>query len=243
MGLLDRFKKSRATNTADPCVANYQALLSDALGTAYLRQNIFNEQLTNDRPWTADLDAATITFDGTTYPIALLGTESLPEQSWLWSFANPGNFAPALTQSARTFRDYCVAQGCTQLQGDEVPLSDNINGHMLSCIASVWSENRACYYCCRYNDDVAAFVLVYNLPATIFEPVKVQAIASAINQLIMRYELDHEKLVQGLLTRNGAQIMRQANHVTGTLADGGQIDIAFDTQGRITGIKGSITNA
>lgn len=247
MGLFDIFKKKK---DAEPEVVveepssreesregsdAYLNMLSAYIGLARLQQLAFGRQVVDGREWSLDLEKGLITFGEDSYPAGLLGSESQITNTWLWAFANPGGFSEAVLEDGNKFYARCMAQHMDDIKGPEMPLTELVNGHNIASLASASHKEKVCYYRCPYEDG-AAYVLVKNLPASVFEPANALDVAKAITDLIGQMPLNHTLLVKGILGQNCETTAEEPGLLSGTFADGATIQIKLDQLGRIESI-------
>lgn len=116
--------------------------------------------LVGDLSWNFDLHSGTLSFgDKHCWQAQVLGTESHVNNTWLWAWANErSNIPPQLLDAALTVKKYGEQHGIPELTEPELPLGDEVNGHMLAMIASGICEADA-YYRGPYEGG-AVFLLI-----------------------------------------------------------------------------------
>jgi hypothetical protein len=110
--------------------------------------------------WTFDVTTGTLSVGKDLHWHAeILGTESHETNTWLWAWANTGSNLPsALTQASLQMKRLGEEQTIPELTQPQLPLTADINGHVLSMIASGVCDGDA-YYRGPY-DGGAAFLLI-----------------------------------------------------------------------------------
>jgi hypothetical protein len=244
MSLIDTWRKkhlSKPQEEAPPRdtvrTPEYFDSLSACIGPARLRQIAFGALVVRDRDWKLDLARGVLLFGEDAYPIQLLGTESYPDFTWQWAFAEAGVYPEAILAAAADFYARCMGEGMEELRGHILPMSPLVNGHNIASMAASIDPAGACYYRCPYENS-AAFVLVGDLPDAVFAPAPVGSVVSAITDLIRQLPLNHGALAGNLLADNCAEVTeREDGSLLGRFADGATLTISFDEKGRIVSLK------
>jgi len=227
MGLFDKFKKKPVENATSPALID---MLSRYIGPARQRQLAFGEQVVQERNWNVDLSRGVISFGEDEYPIQLLGTESDSAGTWLWGFANPSGFPDAVLQDSEYTYNFC--KSAPELALIEPALTELVNGHNIASISAAACKDRVCYYRCPY-DAGAAFVLVRNVPESVFAPLDAMGVINMISELILQFPLNQKTLVKSMMEINCDEIDEAENKFTGQYTDGTSLTVTFDSQGRI----------
>lgn len=211
-------------NLFSSCVA-----ISRIYQTSFSRNVIFSQ-------WSIDVRSGFLSLDARSYPVQILGTQL--NHSWLWGYANPSKFPEQLLEES-----YKTASliGATLFEGnspDELTVSNFVNGHALSSIASVKATKPCCYYRCPYNDTLAVYVLVNNLPSAVFTTPKASDIAPVLSELVSGYALNHKILVESTLSKFCRDAIWSNDHFFSAISiDNQKITVQFDTQDRIANIN------
>ena len=217
---------------------DFRQLFSACIGKAYANQLAFGEQVVNGQDWFIDLEEGFIQFGQDKYPMQLLGSESYVSNTWLWGWANPGDFSPAVLQDALSLQQIGEARHYEEFTGAEMDLGDLRGGHVFSSIAAMLSGGNTCYYRCPY-DGGAAFVLVKDLPDDVFKPVDLQNFVQGIQQLIQLFEADHRLLVKGWLLQEGVEYREAEGAIVADFCSQA-LEVRFDDLNRITGINATL---
>jgi hypothetical protein len=211
--------------------------LSACIGPARLRQIAFGALVVRERHWKLDFARGVLLFGEDAFPIQLLGTESYPDFTWQWAFANEGAYPEAILAAASNFYTRCMAEGMEELRGHILPLSPWVTGHNIASMAASIDPAGACYYRCPYENG-AIYVLVGNLPDAVFAPAPVGSVVATITDLIQQLPLNHGALAGNLLADNCAEVTQgEDGSLLGRFADGATLRISFDDKGRIVSLK------
>jgi hypothetical protein len=111
-------------------------------------------------------------------------------------------------------------------------LTELVNGHNISSIAAASRDDRTCYYRCPY-DGGAAFVLVGDMPESVFVPMDAAQVIHIISNLITQMPLNHKTLVTSMMKLNCDRIDETSEKLMGYFLNGTALIISFDGQGRI----------
>jgi len=94
-------------------------------------------EMTDENRWNLDTKRGELSFGSRlTFPVQFLGTEAEDAQTWLWAWANEASrLPPALVTASRQLEEFGRQNGVAALSDPESSLED-VNGHLLSLIAS-----------------------------------------------------------------------------------------------------------
>lgn len=245
MGLFNNLKgkkdtKQKEVSTQDEASPVLIDMLSRYMGVAHQHQLSFGEQVVRNRNWNVDLGQGTICFGEDEYPIQLLGTESLSSNTWLWGFLNPSAFPDSVLKDSQYTYAFC--KPVPELAPSQMQLTELVNGHTISSIATAARNDQTCYYRCPYNGG-AAYVLVRNIPKSVFLTVDAAQVIHIISELILQYPLNHRTLVKSLMKINCDTIDDTNEMLIGHYANGTELVISFDGQGRINSMNTTLSNS
>lgn len=244
MGLFDRWKKKKEDNDFDeqpqPAAATpvkpahstvFIDTVSKCVGIARLRQLNFAD-IIGDSAWDVDFARGVIAFCDKEFPIAFLGSESESGGSWMWGASNINNFDEAVVADVKAFCTSRLFQSITDIQDNTIPLDEMVSGHHLASIVVVSKKEKTCYYRCPYEGG-AAFVLVKNVPDSVFAPVSTERLPGIVSELVSQAPYNHHLLAEGLLETCCVSVDNEEQVLTGTFENGDLITVEFDDLGRI----------
>jgi hypothetical protein len=103
---------------------NVQELVDHHALAAIERQMVFADIL-GDRRYAIDLETGTATIgDDLEVRVGLLGSAAPGPGTWLWGWANPGGYSPAVLATAERARAFGAEHEIPELADAEVPLDD-----------------------------------------------------------------------------------------------------------------------
>ena len=138
---------------------DFQRLLTEYVVKSFSMQ-LHLIELVGHKGWKLSVPTGTLSFGlGVHWNAQILGTESNETNTWLWAWANTAsNLPPALIQASLQMKRLGEEQNIPELTQPQIPLTVEINGHVLSMIASGVCGADA-YYRGPY-DGGAAFLLI-----------------------------------------------------------------------------------
>lgn len=188
----------------------YMEYVESAVLVSHLWQKRFAHMTKDTNSWDCDFQAQTLTLDNTTYHITLLGTESYIDNTWLWAWANPGEFSPSLYPEASNFQLLGAQKQIHEFQEALLPITTPeyggtrvLDGRVISAIASVFHQPSCCYYKAPYEQG-AAYLLLHDVPKDVFQPFQIQEVMNGIWEIIQLYHINHRSSIKsfGIQTRN-----------------------------------------
>ncbi|MBD2119948.1 DUF6882 domain-containing protein [Trichocoleus sp. FACHB-262] len=211
-----------------------------AHGAAAFDQQLCLSELLGEHTWWFDMEAGTLEFNETlTFPVQILGSESDSSQTWLWSWANAESHIPEqFLQDALELAAFGDRAAIAELKQPQLSLSDEINGHALSMVASGLCQANA-YYCAPYAGG-ALFVLLkqadYRWP--IDDPIA--RIAFVFPQFISTFSLsNHRQAFACYLGFYNLEVSEQENYVLGRFNGDRAITAKFDQNQRLIELTAS----
>lgn len=196
--------------------------------------------LIGDRNWSFNKPTGLLSFgDRYQWRVQTLGTEAYDRNTWLWSWANLGSNIPsAQLEASLAMKILGEDQAITEFTTPELPLGE-INGHMLSLIASGVFEANG-YYRGPYTGGAAFFLIKdENFPKRDVLPLA--RIVSVFPQAISAMEIKNHKLAfLGYVEDYGLVAEEKRNGVV-VKEDGSPVlRASFDEQNRLTKLEGSV---
>lgn len=243
MGLFNIFRKNHIIKNEDKnadgsdilfCKSELYDIISKHIGVARLKQKSFAKTVLFNN-WNININKGLIYLDNKAFKIQLMGTESISSNSWLWAFANPGNYSKEVLDASISTYNYLNKEVSKEEISEEIMLSKNINGHTLCSIATSLNEN-TCYYCCRYNENTSLYVLIENIDLDLEDIISFVEIMTIFTELIDMYDLNHRLLVENTLKIVCDKLESDSSEVKGILRNGEKILVVFDDSGRINTI-------
>jgi hypothetical protein len=190
--------------------------------------------LIGDSNWQFDMDSQTLSFGSKFhFKIQVLGTESNSSNTWLWGWANEASgIPPSMLKASEELRALGVQEHISELTQAEIPLTDQVNGHNLSMIASGVCNGQA-YYRGPY-DGGALYMLIRdeNYPQQNVLPVI--HITTIFPQLISNIEIEnHRQAFLAYVQFYAAKINETGDLITAQFNDNNRIEAHFMPDNRL----------
>ena len=212
-------------------------LFEETVAAAFDKQLAFAD-IVGSANWSLSMDEGRIDFgEQRSYPVQIIGTESAVSNTWMWGWANEAsNLPPVLLQDVLRLQSVGQTSGVSELITPMLPLSDKIDGHHISCIASVLCEADA-YYRCPY-DGGALFVTVYDVATTSDASHPTIHIATVFPQVISAFAIaNHRRALASYLISYHFAVEDTGSGLRGTDTSGHVIEATFDEWGRLQHIS------
>lgn len=218
---------------------NYDQLFLQHVAASYDKQMLLSD-LIGGNDWQFDMTAGTLSFGSEhTFRIQLLGTESTHSNTWLWAWANEASGIPAnLLVASEQMKNVGRQHAIHEFLHPDWDLTDRLNGHMLSMIASGVCNCNA-YYRGPY-DGGALFMLIRD-PAY-WQPVSkpLLRVTTLFPQLVSNIPInDQQTAFRHYLAYYGAQVEEKGSEMTAQL-DKDVITASFDQHRRLTNINSTL---
>ena len=184
-----------------------------------------------------DFEAGVMNISGNlAFPFQVLGTESDNTLTWLWAWADEQSELPeSLLSAARQMREWGASNGIQECIIPSVDL-DNVDGHVLSMIASEICR-ASCYYHDPY-DGGASFLLLFGDEINRQPSFDAASLTRQLSHLITLYELNHRKTLLAYLQRKVLPFSEQGTIIVGTLESGERLEADFDPKGKLLSLNG-----
>ena len=227
-------------------------LLDDAAFLSFEHQ-LHLAEVVGNHSWEVDFDGPRFAFTGDNplecTQLHLLGSAAPGPRSWLWSWANPSGFNPAVTGLAEHVRGFGEQHGITELASGEVPFDalpgspsgpDHVASILLEAAKAISGRYTA------YTGDAGggtrvAFLIEH--PAFQLPPPESPRVMRVIQQCIAELPTlsDHRRALYSYASRRGMAPQFSQDHTQLRLSfNGFQATVQFDEQGRVGNINASM---
>lgn len=189
--------------------------------------------------WTADLGQCLYRQAGRELRVSLLGTFDTNEQSWLWSWANPGFQGAPVVAAAEQVRQYGQAQGLSEFTEEFIDLSGHGDPRRAAetlAFAAMGVLGAAGYMGVQANPDARAYFVPDDPQVPLAEPdaVTVPRVLLTGVQLLGG---SARRVVEGYFAHHDLPQRRSADRISAGLANGGTVDVLFDEFDRIASVN------
>ncbi|MGI5207986.1 tetratricopeptide repeat protein [Spirillospora sp. CA-108201] len=215
----------------------FEAFASAGSAAAIQRQNVLNAAV-DDGDVAFDVDARTITAGGRTlHGMTFLGSFSHLSDTWLWAWANPhfGESVPAVAPLAAV-REHGERHAVPELAAGRLDLSGFPDPHqaattMAIAAAALLGGNGV--RSCRVNDGKGSFYFHVDdpaLPQAEFDPLSATRLMMTAAEI---FPTEQRRVVRGFLAHHGCRIRESEEAIDGIAPQGGQVTVAFTSDGLI----------
>jgi len=197
--------------------------------------------LVGESAWRFDVPTGTLSFgDDIHWHAEILGTESDETQTWLWAWANTGSNLPAaLVQASPEMKDLGEEQQIPELTEPQPALTEDVNGHVLSLIASGVCDADA-YYRGPY-DGGAVFLLIKDAKFPRSNESPLARLATVFPQAISTFSIaDHRLALKSYLDGAGIAHVKEGNAVIVKEGRETVLMATFDKQNRLTNLEATL---
>lgn len=155
---------------------------------AYLWENIHNTC-----QWECDLEKGSICFsEEFDFQIQLLGRESTEKGIWIWAWADVlPDINPDILECANNLKRVGEQLRIPELVTPKIPLSSEVQGHIIAAIASGICQAKG-YYCCTSDDD-CLFILIQDPKYKRSVDNPIARIASIFPNVLNNYRIEDPK--------------------------------------------------
>jgi hypothetical protein len=204
-------------------------------------------QLIGDSSWGIDIDKGLLVFTNpdTDEIVAelraqIIGSQSDATKSWLWIWGNDGmNLSPAQYSYAEAVRIAAIPQGESVLTAqNEFVLPEATFGYEMAILCAGFNGVFG-YYRCPYEGG-SAFAIIASYPAAEALPPDAMRTVRTITDTISVFSFDHSAAVRAYL---GEPVTVAGDVHTFRLDEKNQIELTFDSQGRIANISTTLRPA
>jgi hypothetical protein len=201
-----------------------------------------------EHEWRVNLDTPSFSVTGdhplTCTAVHLLGTAAPGPRSWLWSWANPSGFAPAVTALAEWLCGFGKQHGIAELTTAELPFAD-LPGAPDDAAGAAWAlvnaakaaSGRWTCYTPDGGDGTYLAFLIEHPDFALPPPQKIQVMRILREGLLLGIT-DHRRAVHSYAAGRGLDIAWTEGSAT---LLGQSINVAFDALGRVSSISGALS--
>lgn len=212
---------------------NFDQLFLQHVAASYDKQMALGD-LIGDSNWQFNMDAQTLSFGSKFhFKIQVLGTESSYSNTWLWGWANEASgIPPAMLRAGEALRALGAQEQISELTQPEIPLTEQVNGHTLSLIASGVCNGQA-YYRGPYEGG-AIYMLIRdeNFPKQKVKPAI--RISTQFPQLISNMPISNHRLAFAHYARfYGAKVTKNGDAITAHFDANNRIEAQFMADNRL----------
>jgi hypothetical protein len=209
----------------------------------------FNKQhrlasLVGEYKWQFDVPTGTLSFGNDLHWHAqILGTESHETNTWLLAWANTGsNLLPALIQASLQMKQLGEQQQIPELTEPQIPLTDEVNGHVFSMIASGVCDADA-YYRGPY-DGGAVFLLIKDDKFPRNKEPPLARLAHVFPQAISAFSIpDHKLALTSYLDQHGIAYQTADNAIVVKEDDAPILTATFGERNRLVKLESVLTGS
>ena len=178
----------------------------------------------------------------------LLGTAAPGPQSWLWSWADPGDDPEPLLAAARSVRDFGLQYQITELHQEEVPFSQVPGGpaeprHAMAVMID--AAKAVCGQWTSYNPELDSGTWICFLvehPDFRLPPPEPQRVARVLTEGLAELAItDHWRALHSYAVRRPLGVSAADDHSQMVLTSPGlDLTVSFDALGRVAGMNGTL---
>ncbi len=178
--------------------------------------------------------------------VHLLGSAAPGPRSWLWSWANPTQFGPGVTDLAQALRDYGQQYGIGHLTVAEVPFdywpgepTDPAEVAAFAALAASAFSGRWVQYTPQANAGGTRMALLIEHPSFELPPVTAPRLMRVLKQGLETMTInDHRRALNTYAFRRGLQAVFEPDGSSLLLgAPDFQATVSFDAHGRVTNLS------
>ena len=192
--------------------------------------------LIGELDWFADLDTGTLKFgDRHEFPIQVLGTESVYDNTWLWAWANVQSDIPAgLLARANQLRDLGEKEGIAAFTEAKLSL-DEVNGTTVALIASGLFKTAGYYR--GPHEGGAAFMLLEAPPLESQAERDLLEIATVFLELTAVLEINHRRAFTAYARQRGLTLQPTEAGLTASATGRQALKLDFDAEDRLVNLE------
>jgi len=219
-----------------PNFQNFNDLLNHHAGLSFEKQQNFSE-LTKGLSWNINLDRGTLSFGNIDFPIAVIGSMSFNDYSWMWAWANDKSGIPKkLLGNALKLKEI----------GEKRQIEEFTNGHFNAGegfeykmgLIAIGLLNADAYFCANYEQGTMLVSLTSNRIPKINNN-GIQQVLTTFPKLIKGIDLNHEQAFQNYLIDRSIKFKIEDNQIEGR-KNGKVLTAEFDDLNRLKTLNGKL---
>ena len=188
--------------------------------------------VTRRREWFINFETGLLHLGPERFPFQVLGTESTPSGTWLWSWANGSIYNEDTLKLADRLCDLGAEWGLKALSEPQFELTQVFNGFSLSAVAAMLSEKPVCFYRCPHETG-AVFVAFGLVPKSVFAPVSSDVFVKTAIKTARQAVCDHKIMIEAFLFHNSTPYAYSDGALVAHFAGEPPLTVKFDEYHRV----------
>lgn len=229
-------KKSIFKSGIEIDFTNFTELYSAAACWSSITQKRAGDLVVRGREWFIDFNTGILHFGMDRYPFQVIGTESVPGRTWLWSWANGSIENEDTLRLADRLYSFGEEWGLSAFCEPQYELTQVFNGYTISAVAAMLSEKPVCFYRCPHETG-AVFAAFGMVPKDVFAPVSAEVFINVLMALMQQTVTDHKVMAEGFLFHNQTPYHYRGNDLVAEFVNKPLLYISFDKFHRIIAIN------
>jgi predicted PurR-regulated permease PerM len=212
-------------------MSDFIDLFSTHAGTAFAKKLAFSEYL-GERDWKLDTDEGMVKFgDDLSFPVQILGTHSVNDNSWLWAWANSESDLPnSILTTSLEMKGYGEINNVQEFSQGHYAL--DCEAAQLAMICSGMTN------CCYYRGDYeggSVYFLVINTPE-VSAVIDDDRVIHVFVEVLELYDINPVLFAKSFFSQQGFTLQEGDKTYTAS-RNGNDIVVYFDDQGLITEVN------
>jgi len=219
-----------------PDFQSFNDLLNQHAGLSFEKQQNFSE-LTKGLAWNINIGRGILSFGNIDFPIAVIGSMSFTDYSWMWGWANEKSGIPKkLLGNTLKLKEIGEQKQIEEFTDGHFKAGEGFE-HKMGLIASGLLGADA-YFCANYDQGTMLVSLSTNrIPKINNNSVK--QVLATFPKLIKGIDLNHEQAFKNYLIDRSIKFNMQGNKIEGR-KNGKVITAEFDDLNRLTSLNGKL---
>lgn len=206
---------------------DWNDIFSANLGKIMAIQTACAEHVVKNRDWNVDFNKGIIAFADDEYPLQFLGSEANSSNTWLWAWENINEFDDKIISLAREIKAKGEKLNLEALTTAEIDISDELNGHTLSIVASGLADKNYCYYRGPHSAG-AIFIAFDGVDEKIFSSINAGKFIDITMKCIQQFSLNHKLFIESFLEWNKTKYEWQEDIIVADFRKDGELKIEFE---------------